>query len=522
MRLRINSVFLALYRWYVPEGCLLFISAGLYLYNAFRYSYPVGYAGLYTLMSEQLGANRFQLPWTVPYYGPGGFPFAYPPVGFYLAALVTKVLNLSALTYLRFAPPLLTLLFLMLDYILIKKITTSRIKAILGVSLTATASAVYEYQVQAAGMVRSLALVFAVASLIFTWETMSSHYSRRSRYVRACLAGLALGLTIQTHLSYALFSIIGILVFTLYIRNNSWRKQIFLATIILGIGLVFSSLWWATIISRYGFNVLANPARSHGNFEVLHALEVVGIRSAPLLFIQKLIGITYKWSPIILVGLIVGGLVYQVLKRKWFLLTWFILIFLIIGEPDRYLLIIGSIVAADLIFSILELVHNQDAEEDHVNLLLYIAAICILLSVPFYSAVKVVWSDSPSLSDSVLEMSKWVKNYTSLDAHYLLLDSNNDLDEWIPYLTQRAPITGNWGAEWVGNLVSLNDLSDKLNSCVSQQSNECLQELISQKTLPVSCLISLNNNFLLNQQIGADPSWLLAYNNDQFVVFIRK
>lgn len=522
MRKKINSIFLSLYRWYVPEGCLLIISAGLYFFNAFRYSYPVGYAGLYTLMSEQLGANAFQLPWTVPYYGPSTFPYAYPPAGFYLAALIIKIFNLPAFTYLRFVPPLLTLLFLVLDYILIKKITSSRIKAILGASLTATAGAVYEYHVQAAGMVRSLALVFAVASLILTWEALTSQYSRRSTYIRAALAGLTLGLVVLTHLSYALFSIIGILVFTLFTKNNSWRKRNFLSMIILGSGFLVSSLWWATILSRYGFSVLANPARSHGNFEVLHALEVVGIRSAPLLFVQKLIGITYNWTPIVLVGLIVGGLVYQVLRRKWNLLAWFILVFLIIGEPNRFLLIIGSIVAADFIVSVLDLVYDQDAKEDRINLFLYIVAVCILLSVPFYSAVKIVRSDSPTLSDSVLEMSSWVKNNTSIYAHYLLLDGNNDLDEWIPYLTRRTPVIGNWGGEWVGNLTSLADLSNKINACISDQSYPCLQSVILQKKLRVQLLISLTSRLSLNNQISAEPGWQIVFKNDQFIVFRNK
>jgi hypothetical protein len=521
MQKKINSILLSLFRWYVPEGCLLVISAGLYLFNAFRYAYPVGYAGLYTLMSEQLGANGFQLPWTVPFYGPGSFPYAYPPAGFYLAALITKLFHISAFTYLRFVPPLLTLLFLVLDYILIKRITSSRIKAILGASFTATAGAVYEYHVQAAGMVRSLALVFAIASLILAWETLTTQYSRLSSFVRACLAGLALGLTVLTHLSYVLFTIIGILVFSLFISNYGWRKRFLLATIILGSGFVFSSLWWVTILSRYGFAVLTNPARSHSNFGVLIAIASAGIRM-PIVFVQKMLAVPNDWIPAILVGLIVIGLVLLIMKRKWILLVWFVLVFLIIGEAKRFLVIIGCIAAAEAVGALLEFIQIQDAKDSRTNYFLYATGISILLALSFYGGFRVIRSDAPTITNSLVEMASWIQINTDPNAHYLLLDSNNDLDEWIPYLTRRTPITGNWGAEWMGNLVSLTDLSDKLNICVSDQSYECLQELISQKVLPVSVLISLSNNSMLNQQIGTDSGWLLAFKNDQFVVFTRK
>lgn len=524
MRLQktINQVFLALYQGYLPEIGLLLLSCGLYLYNAIRYALPTGYAGLYTLMSAQLAANSFKLPRSVPHYGPGGFPYAYPPAGFYLAAFIHQVFHIPWFTYLRFAPPLLTLLFVALDYILIHKITASRIKAILGTALTVTAEAVYEYQVQAAGMVRTLALVFATLALIFSWDALYAGRSMRSAYLRAALGGLALGLSVLTHLSYALFAILGILVLWLFAPQSNGRTRLALSAVIFGGGFLISAAWWGTVLARYGSTVLTNPARSHGNFEVVHALIVVGLRRMPFLFVQKLIGTTYTWTPTVLIGLIVGGLVYLILRRKWTLLVWFLLVFLIIGEPDRFLIIIGCIAAADLIGSILDLVSAQDSADNHTNFLIYVAAICILFAVPIYNAFKTVNSDSPTLTGSLIEAANWIKGNTPPDSTYLLLDNSNDLDEWVPFLADRTPLVGSWGGEWVGNLTSLNDLSSKLDTCLSDQSFACIQELIAQKNLQVTWLIALTNTPSLDIQISADPAWQTAFKNDQFIVFERK
>jgi hypothetical protein len=522
IRKTINKIFLSLYHWYLPEIGLFILSSGLYLYNAFRYSFPTGYAGLYTLMAEQLGENSFKIPRIVPYYGPGGFPYAYPSAGFYLAAFIHQIFHIPWFTYLRFAPPLLTLLFLALDYIFIHKITSSRIKAILGTALTITAGAVYEYQVQAAGMVRSLALVFAMLALIFSWDAFSTGHSLRSTYLRAALAGLTLGLTVLSHLSYALFAMLGILVFGLLAQQPNWRIRLALSAVIFGGGFLVSSAWWGTVLARFGLTVLTNPARSHGNFEVVHALLVVGLRRMPFLFVQKLIGVTYTWAPAALVGLIASGLVYLILRRKWALLVWFLLVFLAVGEPERFLLIIGCIATAELLGGVLDFVSAQDAGDHHTNLPLYVIAVCILFALPVYNATKTVLSDTPTLTSSLIEASNWVKDRTPPVSTYLLLDDNNDLDEWVPYLTRRTPLVGSWGGEWVGNLTSLDDLSSRLDACVSAQSYPCLQELILQKNLQVSWLISLTNRPSLNTQIGADPAWQLVFKNDQFLVFGRK
>jgi len=107
--------------WLAHRWLQLFVAAvvlPLYLINSFRFDTPVGYAGLFSLFSDALRQNNFIIPFNVPFYGPGGVPFAYPPLGFYLTAVLTKITKLSMFQYLRWAPPFLALIAFLAMYLL--------------------------------------------------------------------------------------------------------------------------------------------------------------------------------------------------------------------------------------------------------------------------------------------------------------------------------------------------------------------------------------------------------------------
>ena len=75
------------FQFVLSENILLIVAliacTPLYLRDAFRYSVPMGYAGLFTQMAKQIADANFYLPIESPFYGPGGIPFAYPPFGMY-------------------------------------------------------------------------------------------------------------------------------------------------------------------------------------------------------------------------------------------------------------------------------------------------------------------------------------------------------------------------------------------------------------------------------------------------------
>ena len=71
----------------------LLVGSFLRVYHLFKVDFvhePFRLGGLFVEFSEQIAQNGFRFPVTIPYYSEGGIPFAYPPLGFYLAGLLAS------------------------------------------------------------------------------------------------------------------------------------------------------------------------------------------------------------------------------------------------------------------------------------------------------------------------------------------------------------------------------------------------------------------------------------------------
>ena len=517
---RMDTWFVRLYRMRVPEMLILCISLGLYFLNAFRYKFPLGYAGLYTLMAERLASNNFGLPMSVPYYGPGGIPFAYPPVAFYIAAIFIKI-GLPIFDYLRFAPPAFTICSLIAIYILILRLTSSRIKAIIGATLTAAASFTYDLHVPAAGMVRAPALLFGVLGLILAWETFSPQVRPRKTVVLAILAAAFLGLTAMTHLSYSAFSVLGIIAFALCSGRRPWRQRLVLCVAILAGGMVLSAPWWGTILSRFGFALFLNALQSHSNLGILSAIRQDGWRT-PYGILKDLFSFNNDWEPVQLVGLEMVGMAYLLLRRRWLVPVWFLGIYLLVGESARFLAILSCIAAAEALGDLLSFAYSQEDPRRGGNLIFYPLFAALVFVVCFRDTWRDVNASKPILSDQMLAMTDWIRTQTPPDASYLYLGGNGDSVEWLPYLASRSPAVGGWGAEWTGKFDAQVLLGDQLGTCLAQQSFSCYQMVIQANGISASYLVSLPAWATLNESILADPNWQVTFQNDQFIVFGRK
>src|ERR1041385_860478 len=99
----------------------------------------MGYAGLFTQMAKQIADANFRLPMESPFYGPGGIPFAYPPFGLYLLAVLIKLTG-KYFIFLRILPPLLSLISLIPLFYLTLQISKSPIASSVAIVLAATSS----------------------------------------------------------------------------------------------------------------------------------------------------------------------------------------------------------------------------------------------------------------------------------------------------------------------------------------------------------------------------------------------
>jgi len=54
---------------------------------------PFRLGGLFYEFSRQIIASGYALPKTIPFYSLNGIPFAYPPLGFYVQALIVDLFS---------------------------------------------------------------------------------------------------------------------------------------------------------------------------------------------------------------------------------------------------------------------------------------------------------------------------------------------------------------------------------------------------------------------------------------------
>jgi hypothetical protein len=479
--------------------------------NAFRYNLPVGSAGLYTLMSEDLANNHFLLPTSVAYYGPGGMPYAYPPLAFYLMGFFVKVIGVPVIGYLRFAAPLFAWLSLVPAFLLAFELTGSRVAAIVSSLIVASSADIYSVQAEAGGIVRALAFGFALAGLLFYLRA-----TRKPGWRDALLSALFFGLTLLTHLSYALFFALSV---AAYVLVSPGQKKRWRAGILAGLaGLVIASPWWLAMLSHYGGQVFAGAFASHGNDYFLSILRDPGQLSP---WIDQALNIIRR-NPI-LYGLTLTAFIYFLARKEFFLPLWFTLLLIFASEGTRYLVLVGAIMIgaaiSQIYASILQDRHLPGLSNGRVFQGMFFVAACTLLV--YQEGFSIISNITPAISAETYTLAAFIQTETPSSATYVI-SSGPDEAEWFPYLLERTPVIASWGGEWRGTYPD--QVSNLLNimDCDEKQSLPCLEGLFDNIQSHPYLLITHTDRAQLTQQIEESGSWQKIYQNARYFVWVSR
>ncbi|NOY98969.1 MAG: hypothetical protein GXP40_07175 [Chloroflexi bacterium] len=489
---------------------LLFVSLAvsfpLYFENAFEYSLPMGYAGMFAQMAKQIADLNFRLPLETPFYGPGGIPFAYPPLALYFLAVPIRLTG-KYFFFLHWLPPLLSLMALIPLFFLVLELSESSLAAASSVILTATSRELYIAHAWSAGIVRSLAFTLALFSIFFFMR----HLRNQSKG-DMLLAGIFLGLVTLTHLEYAVFSVLWLGFWTLF------EKQFFYAAknlfVIFGIGFLIALLWIVPILSRYGMSTLLNALNSHGNARFLSAFGGVDQFLSFILIKFSVI----KFSPLFLFFLIVG--IIALIRRKERRLIVFYVFLTIILPGEKFSGLVGAmIVAVGLAFSV-EMLRSR-CNLGRNPKLAFVSAALILLPVLGY-----FWWDgfdrikrlSPKIDSQTLDLASQVQRDLLPEQKYLALLAQDEA-EWMPFLFQREPLVAQWGSEWLGTYDQQTRLMSLFRTCQKQEDWTCVQDVIRETKKSPDYLITYLDDQNLNEQISANQEWTEKYSNKRYVLW---
>ncbi len=487
----------------------LLVAAPLIFYLPFRYAFPTGYAGLYSLMSDEIAHNGFALPVSVPFYGPGGIPFAYPPAGFYLMGLVVNVIGVPVFTYLRFAPPLFTLLSLVPLFIIAVEITNSRLAAFISALVVAGSQRIIMIQATAAGSVRGLANLFVLIGMAFFLVAY-----RKTSWKLAALAGLFVGLTALTHLGYAVFAALFACAFLLtrLFTKKTWG----LLSVMGGVTAVVVLPWALVVAQRYGWPIFINAFQSHGNDEFLRSftsiprlMEWLGALLGPLLHTPLL------W------GLVLLGLIIALNEMKGLPIVWFISLIALTSESDRYLIIIGAMMAG---FAVARIYHTfwPAKVDSQIPSIHTVRSLAFVFFVTF-ALVAEGWNSienniQPAVYPETLSMARFVQANTPADGRYLALVGQQEA-EWLPYLLKRTPSISTWGAEWLGTYYQQLNALGLVDGCRQVPSLACIRSIIARLDAQPDYLITLVDEPGFKTILAGNTAWKELYHNNRYYVW---
>ncbi len=502
------------------EIATFLVLGGMYLYNAWHHAYPAGYAGLYTLMAEIVAQDPFPMPMEVPFYGPGGIPFAYPPVAAYFEAFFIGPAKVPVFTYLRWEPGITCILVMLAVYLLGRELSGDRLKAVVGTAIVFSAEIVYSYHGTASGSVRGLALLWAV----LTAYVALMAYRRAHRWlVFALLAGLFLALTIMTHLAYAAFLAPGIVLMAfLQTGNRPLLARCRTLVVIAAAGALLSAPWWGTMIARYGPAVFLNAGGTHGTLGLLQqtGLDPVAMLRALLRWYVNLGG---TWWPAFLSGLMIAGIAYSVVRGRLLLPVWVVVVIVTLGQTDRFEILLVGLLAGEALVDLSRLSGSGNrmqmaAGPVTAGGLTFLAL--VLVPVAFLGFRGIQWTDV-ALSDDLVETGAWLRENSPEDSQYLYLGTDHDIAEWLPYLSRRTPGISPWGAEWTGGYDRQGDLGGKLSSCVGAPVPGCLDAFFPSLSGDTTWLIVPGNQAGLVSATSNQEDWAEVFHNVGFRVYER-
>lgn len=467
-------------RWVVLA--LMAVGAVLRVVHLFSIPFdaPFHLGGLFYEFSRQIIQNHFALPETIPYYSLGGIPFAYPPLGFYLQAIVIRLFNPTPFVTVNLLPPLITVFSLPAFYWMTGALTDDdRLRAAAFFAYTLMPSA-FVNQIEGAGLPEACGTLAILLYLGWLFR-----YEKDPRPASALWAGLFLGLSVLSSPGSAYGgAIISVLVFIKLfwqgLKRHSYKSSAWLLLTGL-IGLLVSAPYWLTIVLRHEFGgftaaflsqqdapALFNQIRYMVTFKPADMLTFVGN--------EGIYGFLFDW-------LVFAGLIWAVLNKQVFQVFLLFAVWLIPREgswlvaiPAAWLAALGII---HLGWPLFQKAFSFAGVKDRPPLAPgLLGMVLVLLAVGgAMNAVRDLQNQSGlKISVSAIDTLQQDRQMIPTGEH-VLVAGNAALREWAPALLERDVLNCEFGLEWqpdelkqvylINGALDANDLSAAMEVVLS-------------------------------------------------------
>lgn len=460
--------------------------------------YPAYGSGLYLQFAKEILAHGYGLPATAAGYTAEGVPIAYPPLQFYVLAVLLD-LGADPIALSQYLPAVGVLGSLIPTYLLARDYTGSRPAGAGAAVVVAVNPQLLQWHLSAGGVVRAFGFCYAMFA-IYAGYRLFEHESRRA----VGFGAVAFGATVLTHPTYSLFVVMSYLLLWV-VRDRTFTGLGRGAVVGFG-GLGLASPWLFWAVRTHGLDVFTSAAGTHGGV----GGGVVTLASASFTLLP-LLGAGYLF----------------VVRDDWFIAAWAVAAELLFAQP-RFAFTVGAITFAAVAVDVSGRVNWRSPDRRAV----VAAGLLVLGTVAggVYLSHEMTLSADPSspefLDDEAVEAMAWAAAETPPDATFVVL---GDAAEWFPALTDRTILLGPWGVEWRGSAAYERHLGAFEN--VSRCSNVgCVEaEMATVGADPDYVYVpkgaytvrgvSMTQFGTLERSFAESPEWERAYENRGVVVY---
>ncbi|MBV6395521.1 MAG: hypothetical protein HFACDABA_01097 [Anaerolineales bacterium] len=480
--------------------------------------FPPNDGGMFYDMTRDLQASQYRLPAVASYNGLD-LPYAYPPLGFYLAALLSDLGRIPLLDLFLWLPAWFAVLAIPAFYLLARALLTDDLRAALATLFFALTPGSYFWRIMGGGMTRAPGLLFILLSVYFVHRIFTSEAHQpeenKKRVRLIAFAILSCTCAVLSHPEVAVHTASLCALLWLFF-GRSRRGTLDAALIALGVTL-FTSPWWLTVISQNGFAPFLSAAQTglHANAQWVQVI-LDGFSA-------------YEFIPILFVLRVVGFL-YAFWKKQYFLLAMiFVPVFVDPRSAEAVSFLAFCILSASVLLDLLPPVISRLTKKPLMPLLDSRAGAALTIVLVFLlflqSGLRNYSLINSTLNTEQRETMEWLRVNLPPGQNFFLLTGqrysmSDPVQEWFPTLTGQHSQTTLQGLEWtLGPQFTqrLNDLT-ALQACAEIA---CV-ELWSARTNLAYDYLWLTKATTSFESALASDNYSLVYESESLAIFARQ
>ena len=458
-------------------------------------------------------------------YNAARIPFAYPPLGLFLASFLSSLPGISLIDVLRLLPPILSTLAIPSFFVLGRSILREKTQAVIATFAFALLPTSFDWMVMGAGLTRALGFLFALFMLHQIRELLREPRKR----LLLTATGLA-ALTILSHPGMAWFAAYSaVILFVAYGRN---RKSLYRFAVVGAGSLLLTMPWWFTVLRRYGTSPFFAISGHTLSWSSLASSILLAFTNEPILDILAVVGLL--------------GLLVCVRDRRLLLPAWLLVISF---AQDRAWQICAVVPFAMLVGVGLDQVVlpalaetrrdpggaggdvTGDIRRGWQDLLMGLApklALGYVLVVGIVSATLAAPKDV--LSRQQAEAMRWAGANTTAGSSFAVITGSADwsgdlVSEWFPAIAQRVSLATVQGYEWLpgGAFERRRVLHASLQACLTEDIG-CLVEWardagVAPDYVYLAATGPRHGTSTLEDALISSPDFALVYENPEAKVF---